>query len=698
MAQAFGVVFGAGYWAYLAGLWHDLGKYSKEFQDYLRAVTCGDTSVKIQKVDHSTAGAQLANATLKGGTGKLLAYVIAGHHGGLPDGKNPEYASLASRLEKIVPDYSAAPDFLKEISNNPELPFKLLPERGGFQLSFFTRMIYSCLVDADFLDTEKFKDSRLHELRSGYPSVDELSTRLDMRLKELEANALPTPINRSRRAILDRCAKAADQATGLFSLSVPTGGGKTLSSMAFALRHALKHGLRRIIYVIPYTSIIEQNADVFRQAMGDEAILEHHSNFEPEKEDMRSRLASENWDAPVVVTTNVQFFESFFHNRSSRCRKLHNVAKSVVILDEAQMLPTDYLKPCLEVLRELTTVYGSTVVICTATQPALSAREDFREGLQGIREIMPDPGELYNEFRRVQTINLGKITDEDLARRLSDHHQALCIVNTRKHARKLFERLQNTDGAFHLSGFMCPEHRREVISRLRTDLAEGRPCRVISTQLIEAGVDVDFPAVYRAATGIDSVAQAAGRCNREGRMERGEVFIFTPEDKLPAGHFRQTADLGAMVLRRFPDPLSPDAVEAYFRALYWEKGEDLDKEGILADLSEGRLRGDFPFSGVSRKFRIIKEESESVIIPWNRDTEDVIGKLRHIENPAFLARRLQRYSVTVPRRTMAVLLASGGIERIHDTFNVLTNLSLYRADVGLCLEGCEELAIESLIA
>ncbi|MCX5834976.1 MAG: CRISPR-associated helicase Cas3' [Deltaproteobacteria bacterium] len=624
MAESFGDTFDAGRWAYLAGLWHDLGKYSQEFQAYLKAVTCDDAQEagKITRVDHSTAGAQLANGVLKGGAGKLLAYIVAGHHGGLPDGKNPESTSLSSRLEKSVPDYSAAPDFLKDISKSLDLPFIPVPERGGFQLSFFTRMIYSCLVDADFLDTEKFMDPTFHGLRSGYPSLEELHAKLDIRLRELAKNAAPTPINGYRRTILENCIKAAEQSAGLFSLTVPTGGGKTLSSMAFAMRNALTHGMRRIIYVIPFTSIIEQNADVFRRAMGDEAVLEHHSNFEPEREDMRSRLASENWDAPIVVTTNVQFFESFFHNRSSRCRKLHNVAGSVVILDEAQMLPTDYLKPCLEVLRELTSSYGTTVVLCTATQPALSVREDFKEGLEGIREIMPDPGELYAAFRRVRASNLGKITNDDLARRLSSHRQALCIVNTRKHARKLYEKLQDTEGALHLSGFMCPEHRREVIRKLREDLAGGRPCRVISTQLIEAGVDVDFPVVYRAAAGIDSVAQAAGRCNREGRMDQGgEVFIFTPEEKLPAGHFRQTADLGAMVLRRFPDPLSPEALEAYFRALYWEKGEDLDKEGILADLSEGTRRGDFPFSRVSQKFRIIKEDQESVIIPWNRDAE-----------------------------------------------------------------------------
>lgn len=698
LSRAFANDFDAGRWAYFAGLWHDLGKYSDVFQGMLLSTADPETNseTRIGRPDHSTAGAQHAFSNAGRG-GKILAYAIAGHHAGLLDGKGSD-GSLEKRLKKVIPDFSAAPASILNSEKFDNLPFAPDAKHFSFQAAFFIRMVFSCLVDADFLDTECFMEPSRTASRKGYPTLVELQSKLDSALDAKTETAVLTPINERRAGILKLCRAAASWKPGLFSLTVPTGGGKTLSSLAFALRHALIHGLKRVIYVIPYTSIIEQTASVFRDVLGDDAVLEHHSNFEPEEDDQRSRLASENWDAPVIVTTNVQFFESLFASKTSRCRRLHNIARSVVILDEAQMLPSNLLRPCLESIRELSLNYGASIVLCTATQPALSSSESFRDGLDGVREIIPDPCGLYEAFRRVTVEDIREVADDSLSQRVSEENQVLCIVNTRRHARALFERLPPEE-AYHLSGLMCPVHRTGILSRVREALTSGRPCRLISTQLIEAGVDIDFPVVYRAAAGIDSLAQAAGRCNREGRMaEHGKVFLFTPAEGLPPGHFRQTAETADMVLRHHVDPLSLEAVEDYFRHFYWLKGDQLDAKQILSSLSEGARNGDFPFRSVAECFRLIEQYADPLIIPFEPEAAKMIKALRYAESPGRLARALQRYTIQIPRDALARLLHAGSVERLHDQFNILINGDLYRDDLGLCPKDPQFHKIESLIA
>jgi CRISPR-associated endonuclease/helicase Cas3 len=699
LARKFADDFGAGDWGYLAGIWHDLGKYSKEFQARLLAVSDPDTHIetKAGRPDHSTAGAQHACNSLKD-KGKLIAYAIAGHHAGLPDGNTNEGACLIKRLQKRVPDYSTAPAQILKQTAPFKLPFAMDKKRICFQLSFFARMIFSCLVDADFLDTEDFMEPEKSVWRKGYSELPVLERKLMQYMDHLIVHAPATKINDYRKDVLRHCLDAADRKPGLFSLTVPTGGGKTLSSLAFAFKHAVKYGLRRIIYVIPYTSIIEQNAAVFRQALGEEAVLEHHSNFEPREEDRWSRLAAENWDAPLIVTTNVQFFESLFGSRSSRCRKLHTIAGSVVILDEAQMLPVPLLKPSLEALKELSSSYGTTVVLCTATQPALSKSMEFKDGLGDVREIIPDPVALYQAFKKIDMTYMSTLADKELAEKLMSHGQVLCIVNTRRHARKIYEFIRNEEGSFHLSALMCPAHRTEVIWKIRQALEERRSCRVISTQLIEAGVDIDFPVVFRSLSGIDSIAQAAGRCNREGRLPRnGRVYVFSPEAGLPPGYFRQTAETAEEVMRHYNDPLTLKAVEEYFRTLYWLKGDKLDEFQILGALSEGIKTGDYPFRWVNDKFKIIRDGSESIIIPWNEKADKVVNELRYSEYPASAVRKAQRFTIQVPPRVLYDLLSSGAVECLHDQYNVLTNRDVYREDLGLCPEDPAFHDIESLI-
>lgn len=698
-ASAFAKDFDAADWAFLAGLWHDLGKYSLEFQNMLMKSHDPDAHIETRtgKVDHSSAGAQHA-FRLFNDVGKLLAYIISGHHAGLPDGKSNDSACLASRLNKKIPDYSGFSSCLSQQPKPATFPFCPDQKRLGFQLSFFTRMIYSCLVDADFLDTEAFMDKRREKNRRGYPELADLSSKLESAVENILLNARQSTINDHRRSILQHCIDASQKPQGIFSLTVPTGGGKTLSSMAFAMNHALKHNLKRIICIIPYTSIIEQNAAVFRRIFGDLAVLEHHSNFEPPEEDHRSRLASENWDAPVIVTTNVQFFESLFGARSSRCRRLHNIARSVVILDEAQMLPVPFLKPCLEALRELAESYRTTVVLCTATQPALSTTEKFEDGLDSVYEIIPEPQKIYVAFRRITTEQLPVITDEELSGRILSFKQTLCIVNTRKHARRIYELIKDREGCFHLSALMCPQHRSEVLQRIREALLKKSVCRVVSTQLVEAGVDIDFPVVFRSSAGIDSLAQAAGRCNREGLIdEGGRFYVFQPEQGLPPGYFRRTAETAEIVMRHHDDPLSISAVEEYFETLYWRHGEALDEEHILDLLREGASRGDFPFRTIAEVFKIIKDTMQPIIIPWGREADRIIQGLRFAEKCGGLLRKAQRYTAQVFPKVLSALVAAGSVELVHGKYAVLINKDLYREDLGLCPEDPTFHKIENLI-
>lgn len=544
LSAEFAEPFGAAEWGRIAGLWHDVGKFSEAFQRYLSKSHNNDSDITETAVscDHSTAGAQYL-AENGGKLGLLLSYVIAGHHGGLPNGIAPD-KSLHKRLDKEVEPWYRGLESLNIPFNNlipqPCLPLKEgLAQLDPFAISFFVRMIFSALTDADFLDTEAFMDPVKHEERRtwDFSVIKQIEDALENHVDSFGEPG--TDVGQQRAAVREACLQAASLLPGFFSLTVPTGGGKTLASLAFALRHARMHNKRRIVYVIPFTSIIEQTANVFRgmiaklhPGLSKSAIIEHHSNFDPKRETRQSRLATENWDAPLIVTTAVQFYESLFGNRSSRCRKLHNLADSIIILDEAQCLPVDLLTPCLAALRELVERYSTSIVLCTATQPAVKKREGFQAGLEDVREIVPDPSILYRDLKRVRVENVGGVTDEELVEQLAVIPQVLCIVNTRRHAAELFKRLENTSGdsaIFHLSANMCGKHRQKTLKQIFERLDANKPCRVISTQVIEAGVDIDFPVVFRSMAGVDSIAQAAGRCNRNGFLREGRVVVFQSE-------------------------------------------------------------------------------------------------------------------------------------------------------------------------
>lgn len=711
LGARFAQAFGSADWLALAGIWHDLGKYRSGFQRYIRQANDVDAHIEGRvagkEKTHSAAGALYARehlARTHGPHGQfvahVLAYLIAGHHAGLDNW----HQGLSERL--------AGNDALRELGDtldavppprllNPDLPLPALAnvpadQKSGTPGSFalWLRMLFSCLVDADFLDTEAFMDGERAGCRDGFASCAALLGRYEAHMARLANDAADTPVNRLRADILRQCLAKANRPSGTFTLTVPTGGGKTLASLGFALHHAVAHDKRRIVYAIPYTSIIEQTADIFRAVLGDDNVVEHHSNAELDdrKETARSRLACENWDAPVVVTTNVQLFESLFARRTSRCRKLHNLVGSVIVLDEAQLLPVDFLQPVLDVLRLLVQDYGVTLVLCTATQPALTRREHFdpRKTLRGfepgtVAEIIDDVPALYDALRRVRVRRPSDLDAREdwpaIADRVSGHEAVLSIVNRRQDARDLHALLKarHPDGLYHLSALMCPQHRSDTIARIKVALTQRRealargdaasPVRVVSTQLVEAGVDLDFPVVFRAMAGLDSITQAAGRCNREGRLAAGgEVHVFVPPSEPPPGLLRQARDTCKTVWRasKSDDPLDLPLFEGFFRQLYADAR--LDRYGICEMLRVDR--GAVRFRDAAEAFRLIdNEDGGTVIVNYQRpdSTESVgalVGKIENEGPNRGLLRKLQRYGVTLYQRDIQRLLASGDIREL----------------------------------
>ena len=719
--------------ARLAGLWHDLGKYRSGFQRYIRMVSGVEAHIEGRlpqgsDKSHSAAGALWAEQTLKerlGPEGRILArvlqYVIAGHHAGLDNwegGLKPRLAGADAlrELAEALQGGAAAELLAPATLNLPRLQQLPIPRNGVEEIpgrfALWVRMLFSALVDADFLDTEAFMNPDAMQARQAdrLPMSALLAAFDAYMASKAEAvqaaGQADTPVNRRRAEVLAACRAKAKGEPGTYTLTVPTGGGKTLASLAFALTHAERHCKRRVVMVIPYTSIIEQTAEVYREVfapLGDDVVIEHHSNAESDEraENSRSRLACENWDAPVIVTTSVQLFESLFARKTSRCRKLHNLAGSVLVLDEAQLLPVESLQPVVDVLRLLVKDHGVTVVLCTATQPTLTSQPLFGgRGLRGygpgeVKAIIDDEAGLYAALRRVRVhlpadLKLPQpwaVTTTELMR----HEAVLAIVSRRADARELYEGLKRelptgARGLWHLSALMCPQHRSEVIADIKSALVarrealargdEAEPVRVVSTQLVEAGVDLDFPVVFRALAGLDSVAQAAGRCNREGRLALGEVHVFVPPKAPPPGLMRQAAQTCARVwdgcAQSGTDPLALERITAYFRHLHADA--ELDRKDICEAL---RLQIDRPgqalavrFRDASDAFRLIDDkDAATVIVRYHsercRDDVNVLLRLLERDGPArWLLRKLQRYAVTVYQHDLKKLAASGDVREL----------------------------------
>ncbi len=733
LSSRFAVAFDAAELGRLLGLWHDLGKYQAAFQRRLNG--------SGEHAPHAGVGAALA-VQRHGPVGLILAFAIAGHHAGLTDRKKRDSGRIP--LDDVVRDNSrllvevlaSAPAEIQNVAA-PQLPQWLLEAISSKSkleqlrtLTFFTRMLFSALVDADRLATSEFYahvDGRRasHEwLR--YDSLSTLRDRLDafidQRAERLNDGRL-TPMNQLRADVLSACRSAAPKRRGLFSLTVPTGGGKTLSGMSFALRHAVEHGQRRVIVVIPYTSIITQNADRYKEAFSvdgvtpdDRNVLEHHSGIdrqqrseENSEQELRRQTAAENWDAPVVVTTSVQLFESLYSDHPSRCRKLHRIANSVIILDEVQTLPPELLRPILDALRELVDHYGCTIVLSTATPPALCRRHGFEEGLTDIEPIIADAAALFAS-PAARRVNVEWRTEQvipysDLAGELALEKQVLAIVHRRADARQLCELLPER-GRFHLSALMCPAHRIARINQINQALAAKKTCRVVSTQLIEAGVDVDFPVVYRALAGIDSLAQSAGRCDREGLLTEvagqpaGRFVVFMAETQPPPGSLRTAAETTRLLLGMGDeeprlagdvDLFNPDHAELFFEAFY--RSSHLDKHQVRLELEQ------FNFATAAMKFQMIADQGlRSIVVPWG----DGRQRIKHyLAEPTIDTQRaLQPFIVQVNRFYFEQVANRGIIEVMNDSFGIPTSLftsQWYSDEFGLQADPASSLDPEALV-
>ena len=745
LASGFASRFGAGRWAELAGLWHDLGKYRQGFQRYIRQdenAHIEGRGVGQRDKSHSAAGALHALQCLEQrfgqqgrGAGWLLAHLIAAHHAGLYDaadlkerligvGKadsSREHQEALTACKEHAPELLALPQDLDPRQALLEAPG--LRDGEPLAQSLWLRMLFSALVDADFLDTEAYLQRDRAEGRSGFPPLADYLERLDRHLDAIAARVraegrADDPVMRSRAEVLADCRTAADHPPGVYSLQVPTGGGKTLASLAFALRHAITHGLERVIVAIPYTSIVEQTADVLAGIFGRDNLVEHHSQADSpaERETARSRLACENWDAPLIVTTNVQLFESLFAARTSRCRKLHRLQRSVIVLDEAQTLPPPFLQPTLDALRLLVNHYGATIVSCTATQPVLSdiARFDPRQALRGLtrngqkpREIVQAVQPLYERLERVR-LNwpADLLSEEDIASvaaRLAAEPCVLAIVNTRRDAAELVHALDAaaTDGerTLHLSAAMCGQHRADVIAQIRQRLdarraGNARPLRVVATQLVEAGVDIDFPVVFRALAGLDAIAQAAGRCNREGLLGRrgGRVVIFVRPIPGQLAALKRAAQATRAVLGdERPESLRPTLFEAYFR--HWYAQFKLDEKEVVPMLKSS-ADFDLRLRSAAEAYRLIDDKEQvSVLVPYvpadgpDRPAEQALAALKAGTAERWHLRVLQRYVVQARERDVLAGLARGDFAEPLPGWFVLQDVLRYDGRFGLLSDG-----------
>ena len=683
LASAFAGDFGMSEFGRVLGELHDKGKESKAFQQHIKKGSGYDPSARVVgDTHHAYVGAKIARQLYGKAFDNLLANQIYSHHSGLHD------SDAMVDLEKPIPE---------EVNTAVEKRNLTIPKLKyePSDVHHLCRMLYSCLVDADFLDTEKFMDSASAQLRENKKTLAELEPQLDAFLSKMKANAKDTAVNRIRDQVQAQCREKATRPCGFYSLTVPTGGGKTLSSLLWAMKHAVRNGQKRIIIAIPYTSIIVQTAAVLKSIFGEENVLEHHSNVDPEQiedEELRRRMtmAIENWDYPIIVTTNVQLFESMFGNRPSVCRKLHNIVNSVIILDEVQTLPIACMQPIVDALKTYNKLFHVSVLFTTASQPILNGviegcnpKATFR-GIDNIEEIIPADFALHEKLRRVQLqIDNEGMTYDDIAAALMKHDRVLCIVNTRKDAKEIFQRLPKEGVTLHLSRMMCSAHIREAIDTIKATLSSDTNTiiRVVATQLVEAGVDIDFPVVYRQEAGLDSILQAAGRCNREGRQKicTTHVFSLSREHPLPCGNM-QDANSARLALGTAQDWFAPETMTRYFKQLYC-RVESFDEKKIKDYL----YNKDMCFDTAAKEFHLIEDKGRSVIVCW-KDSVSLIERLEQSGPSYALMKKLGQYTVNVYESDFKKLVAMGvvsGLENDNGSLYIIKYQQQYDSQLGL---------------
>ena len=677
MALKFAADFGMAEWGRVLGLLHDKGKEKKAFQQHILKESGKEPLIKVEgDYRHAYVGALIAKVLFPN-FHLLMDNVLMGHHRGLYDD-----GDMKEVLKQQMPDDVT----IEKVRADLEIP-RLEKSKDIHHLE---RMLYSCLVDADFLDTEAFMQPEQSRLRGKYDSLTILEEKLEAYMEGLKKNAPDTEVNRIRNEVQNWCIEESANPLGFYSLTVPTGGGKTLASVLWAIKHAIKNGLKRVIVAIPYTSIITQTASVLRNIFGVENVLEHHSNvdhtaFDDKELSQTLKLATENWDYPIIVTTNVQLFESLFSNKPSDCRKLHNIAKSVLILDEVQTLPIEFLGPIIDTFDTLKRVFGVSILFTTASQPKLKGKIQGTnpmvtiDGLSEIHEIVPRSANLHDRLRRVELeFEEFRKNYDEIAEELSQHPRVLCIVNTRKDAKELYSRLPKDGICLHLSRMMCPDHVMDNIDRIKSALKDPSNAiiRVVATQLIEAGVDIDFPVVFRQEAGLDSILQAAGRCNREGKLEMGKAFVFGFQKPLPPGFMAQTNN-ARIGMGKDHDWFSPEAMEAYFRQLY-SRVDSFDK----ANIKDLLYKPEMQFETAASEFQLIDDDTTSVIVNW-KNSMDLVVRLKKDGVAYSLMKALSQFSVNVRKGDIKKLKDAGAIEEVLEGIFVVGDSAFYDKEVGL---------------
>ena len=692
LARSFADELGMGMWGYVLGMLHDKGKESDAFQSYIRKESGFTPEAKCSlEHNHAFVGGIIAKSIYGKGSESLLCNQIISHHSGLHD-----YCQIEETLKKDIP--SDVNRCVEKIHlNRPPFSFSQIKGSKGMtpDANHLSRMLFSCLVDADYLDTELFMDEKSARKRINGISLQSLLPLLETYIDNLQKRSSESEVNAIRRTVQERCVSVSNVEKGFYSLTVPTGGGKTLSSLVWALKHAVHNGMKRIIIAIPYTSIIVQTASILKQIFGEEAVLEHHSNFDPQSikgKEMqhKAKLATENWDYPIVVTTNVQLFESMFSNKPSDCRKLHNIVNSVIILDEVQTLPTDYLQPIVDALKSYQRMFGISVLFTTASQPVLSGLIEgcnpkaVFQGIDNITEIIPKEYVLHDKLRRVrlEIDNTGS-TYNEIADQLSQHDKVLCIVNTRNDARELFERLPKEGMTIHLSRMMCPRHVSKAIQEIQQALSDNSETviRVVATQLIEAGVDIDFPVVYRQEAGLDSILQAAGRCNREGKLDMATTYVFSLSEEHKLYGSIIDANNARLNMVNVNDWFASEAMTEYFRQLYCRK-ETFDKKDIKTLLYKPT---EMCFAEAAKEFRLIEETGKTVYVNMD-DSLELVERLKNDGITYSLMKQLSQYSVNIHERDFLKLWSYGAIEEVIEGIYVVNDRAQYDENIGLRLD------------
>lgn len=681
LAEKFASEFGFGQIGRIMGLLHDKGKEQKAFQDHIKSSSGYAPSIKDIHVEHAYVGALLSKVQFPTYS-ELIGPEIYGHHSGLHD-----YCDYQEVLKRELPqDVNSIP---LDISLHDPDGIRNLKEVADCH--HLIRVLFSCLVDADYLDTEAFMNKSNASKRGVASGLISLKPMLDEYLTQLKNGAKDTPVNRVRNQVQQRCLEMSSCGTGFYSLTVPTGGGKTLSSLVWAINHAVAHKKERIIIAIPYTSIITQTAAILRTIFGEQNVLEHHSNVDfdsvGDKElSQQLRLATENWDYPIIVTTNVQLFESMFSNRPKACRKLHNIANSILILDEVQTLPLQYLQPIIDGLKSYNRLFSTSVLMTTASLPAFKGNYFDNTvkliGIENLTEIIPDDFELHKKLKRVDLhFDDTKSSHEEIARRLEKHNRVLCIVNTRKHAQAIYNELSQDRMTFHLSRVMCSAHIKETIDAIKRALKEQGNTKIIvvATQLIEAGVDIDFPVVYRQEAGLDSVLQAAGRCNREGKLDKGHTCVFSLGSNPPGLISHATAALKNMI--NVDDWFAPETMIDYFYQLF-SRTDTFDKMHIASYLNDPTS---ISYKTAAEKFKLIDDNGISVVVNYGKSPQ-LVNELREEGISYSLMRQLGQYTISVHKQDFEKLSAGGFIEEITEGIYFIPDAKQYSNKVGLTLD------------